>query len=1097
MEVDDFPDNERRKKTKFGRGSGQWRFAERTPSPVNEVSCEKIDDETPFKQHSHPSLAAAPSGDDEVAETSDEQEKPSRPQPPQWSTPNRDDQVASDTNLPAEADLASERHIPGEHVDADRSSSAAQEDIEIFNNATSTESTNRHEKKPPEKVDIPPTVDTEPTDISENTPLVEAAAQNLAQQHHEAVTKSPSKPTESIGHSTPASIISIGSSSVSSSGSEGSEEAEGASLPTGFEEEAGRRPSQDFGFDGSVFSKTQKASSPRFVHDKTEETEDLPVADAREESTTEETKSVEDESVDELKDADPYDKGLHDMKIGSNHRANQERSSMPLHPFDQTEHFELPDKVILSTQRPLDTQLMSAQDTSARPDSHLDSTNLLGVAAAQDQISGQQLHAVSLDSISYPALPDEGPRKGHETAKPAQQTSIEVIDLESEAEEDQLLGLVAKAESVASTSESVSQPKVLLLQNDDIPKSPSRQEEPDYRGTIDREETTTHATPADVAIIQPPWVVNRSGNGDGSLNEAAGEFQLERTVPENEGQIEDLVIDSEIGDTTLTNDSAAVHTLLPSHVKNDTSQPLIELPSTVPDSAAPPLQEQLPTPSTTQKTTFVSEPSTVSLKSVTETDTLPTPRLTQGISTGIEAPSSPAFSASAGQIQVDDEHQGERLSPLLSEASNKPTSSPPSISPITPIKKRSALVEKLRAIRRTSQNSPRARLSNSVNAASPWFAPKRSSQVVPDSEADSGFSESAEEVEKLTPRKPPSVLATPEKLPANTFIRSSPGENDAASLASTQYVPPSQPATGGLRTNLSYFVPLAALPSHFGTNTDTLAVVITSSSIARALSGPRDFTQSLYITDYSFNKSKNPITTAQIFRPNRVCFPEAQPGDAILLRNFKVQSYRKRISLLSTETSAWVVFREGVEPQVSGPPIEYGAEERAFARGHWKWWGSLDQDERARMHAAVPEQVVQKTSGRVKLKREGINGMGIELPGSQEAKNRAKKSDEWSTQALAKEWTVGINGLESHGRESEMLVTGRRGLRPRNARGKTMSESPEKDNPLPKNGKMVVKHVLRDGTKYVDDDSGNVANEKKAGLSVHELRDGTKYKDRR
>ena len=120
--------------------------------------------------------------------------------------------------------------------------------------------------------------------------------------------------------------------------------------------------------------------------------------------------------------------------------------------------------------------------------------------------------------------------------------------------------------------------------------------------------------------------------------------------------------------------------------------------------------------------------------------------------------------------------------------------------------------------------------------------------------------------------------------------------------------------------------------------------MIDSTAVARATAGPKDYHMTLHITDPS-SASPPSVTSARIFRPSKFPFPEAKQGDAILLRNFRVVSYRKQLGLLSTESSAWAVFRRGEEPQIKGPPVEFGAEERGFARGHWDWWGTVVQQD--------------------------------------------------------------------------------------------------------------------------------------------------------
>ena len=1089
---------------------------------MNEAPYVNADKETPSKNHYNLGIASSLSREAKTAMISVEQDEGWPLQPPRVKTPSTSVHVPLKENVPSEISVVAYKRMQDKPVDEEGQSLATCEQTEVRNISISVGPTDMFEHESPEEVeDLPlvtmqsrdiseretleevdklPSVDIEPNNVSEIASLAEVEAPRSVRQGRPVAMKLPYKKSDKIGSSPPSSAISIGSSSISSPESDEEEEDQGVFLASKMGKEIDTLSSQDLGFDGSVVPKLAAASPPQTVIDKMEELEDSSVADVENESITEETRSTAEESGKELSSAEAQSQGptSDDVQIDTNSRDSHDCSNTQLHSFDQSESFEPPDEANSPSQRPSDIPHMSEDATTVNADRHLDSTNISGTSVIQDLDSKQhRSSAVSSDSVTYPTLRDEKSHQNHETAKPRPKTTVEIIDLESEAEEDQQLRSIARAEPVSSLSGIVSQHEITLGQDSDISKSPKSQEDVIVGGTIDVEESITKSVSADPLAVPVPGMNHISGDENRIVDEELGQNRLNQRISTKEGQIKHNMTVLDLEDTSLSNQADAVQDLLPSQLRDENIQSLTEPPSTIPDSVAPSLKEQLPTPSTTQKTSFVSQPSTISLKSIPDEDTLPTPRLTQGTSTDIVASILPELPAKQRQPPTDNERPEESTSVLHNRHINEPTSSPPSYSPFTPVNKRSAFVERLKEMRKTSQSSPKARRSTGSNAASPWFAPKRSSQVVPDSEPDSGFSESADEVEKVTPKELPSIPATPEKPLAHSFIRSSPGENDAASVASSQYVPPSQPAIGGLRTNLSYFVPIAALRSHFGTQSDIFAVVVSTSSITRAPSGLRDFTRSLYITDYSVSKAKTPIITAQIFRPSRSCFPEVQLGDAILLRNFKVQSFQRRLSLLSTETSAWAVFHEGIEPQIRGPPVEYGAEERAFARGHWKWWASLNQDVKDYLQAAVSKEKVPPTKSKIKVKTEGINGMGVELPGSQEARHRGKKGDEWSTQALAKEWTVGIHSLEDHWHDSDMPVMERRSLRPRNARGRTLSESPEKEDAPPKNRKRGVKDTPRDRTRYVDDDSNNHAKEKQIGLRLHELRDGTKYEDRR
>ena len=159
-------------------------------------------------------------------------------------------------------------------------------------------------------------------------------------------------------------------------------------------------------------------------------------------------------------------------------------------------------------------------------------------------------------------------------------------------------------------------------------------------------------------------------------------------------------------------------------------------------------------------------------------------------------------------------------------------------------------------------------------------------------------------------------------------------------------------------TSNSYYVPLSNLRQHFSKTIDVLVVVVSSTKPSRAKGGPRHMHQSVYLADPSLTTADaTPIITAQIFRPNTSALPLLQPGDPILLRDFKVQPQKQRkMMLLSTGTSSWAVFGQGEDVQIRGPPVEFGPEERGFAKGLARWWSSLDTKTKEDMEASVPKK---------------------------------------------------------------------------------------------------------------------------------------------
>ena len=393
------------------------------------------------------------------------------------------------------------------------------------------------------------------------------------------------------------------------------------------------------------------------------------------------------------------------------------------------------------------------------------------------------------------------------------------------------------------------------------------------------------------------------------------------------------------------------------------------------------------------------------------------------------------------------------------------TSIEPLPMPKTPATVRTSnVIEKLKS--RSKEKKKENRTSNIAPVVSPWFEPKRSSQIasshgsspaslrgsrqasqvvadveissssqmIPDDD-DEGPGDLAEELKGADKDED---LSTHEQLVSK--IKQSPPDVVGEEVFETQIPRPST-SLPGLRTPLSYFAPLSSLPSHFSTSISILAILVSSTKPERAKKGPRDYTMTLRLSDPSLHQQQSsqappPSTpylkasqtsltsvTAMLFRPHHSALPTIrQPGDAILLRNFKATSLKGKIGLTSTESSAWAVFQsdKGWEPSVQGPPVEFGPEERAYASGLGRWWGSIKER------------------------------------GDEKVKGKGKGKDE--------------------------------------DKGAPLSSSPLA--PAPEDS--MLRHELRDGKEYVDDES--VIEEAKSERrdrrrSRHVLRDGKSYRD--
>jgi hypothetical protein len=190
----------------------------------------------------------------------------------------------------------------------------------------------------------------------------------------------------------------------------------------------------------------------------------------------------------------------------------------------------------------------------------------------------------------------------------------------------------------------------------------------------------------------------------------------------------------------------------------------------------------------------------------------------------------------------------------------------------------------------------------------------------------------------------------------------------------------------GIATSYSYFVPLSTLEKrlnnpgqpHHKSTIDVLSVVTQDTKKPeRAKSGPKDFFTVLSVIDPSVEDPGNAVTV-EVFRPYHAQLPVAHAGDIVLLRDFAVKSRKRQPYLLSTDASAWCVWRYAAnEPaasnndarpssshhtrasgldyareEVKGPPVELGEEERVRAGELHGWWQGLKEAADAPLNAA-------------------------------------------------------------------------------------------------------------------------------------------------
>nr|POE87266.1 hypothetical protein CFP56_29855 [Quercus suber] len=175
----------------------------------------------------------------------------------------------------------------------------------------------------------------------------------------------------------------------------------------------------------------------------------------------------------------------------------------------------------------------------------------------------------------------------------------------------------------------------------------------------------------------------------------------------------------------------------------------------------------------------------------------------------------------------------------------------------------------------------------------------------------------------------------------------------------------------GITTSFGYYHSLASIerllnpPSQqaFSSNHIDIIALVTekTSSAERAKSGPRDFFTVFKVHDLSLPDAED--VRVEVFRPWRAKLPEADIGDVVLLRSFIVKSRKRASYLLSTDTSAWCVWRYAdvsadrgrkdkpvwarrvsdgaggmVREETKGPQLEFGDEERQYVRALRATW---------------------------------------------------------------------------------------------------------------------------------------------------------------
>ena len=172
-----------------------------------------------------------------------------------------------------------------------------------------------------------------------------------------------------------------------------------------------------------------------------------------------------------------------------------------------------------------------------------------------------------------------------------------------------------------------------------------------------------------------------------------------------------------------------------------------------------------------------------------------------------------------------------------------------------------------------------------------------------------------------------------------------------------------------LRTDLSEFTALKVLRFHLNQKLDVFGIVTSSpAEPQRTKGGPRHYQITFNITDSSIAPSG--VTEVQVHRPYIEALPVVQKGDGILLRNFQVIAIKNRGFALRSEQNeacSWAVFKDGMaEPEIRGPPVEYGTAEQNHMAAMKEWYSTLDVTSVAKLQRANADKggVVGKGIGK-------------------------------------------------------------------------------------------------------------------------------------
>lgn len=426
--------------------------------------------------------------------------------------------------------------------------------------------------------------------------------------------------------------------------------------------------------------------------------------------------------------------------------------------------------------------------------------------------------------------------------------------------------------------------------------------------------------------------------------------------------------------------------------------------------------------------------------------------------------------------------------------------------------------------------------------SSPYFTPRRSARF--------STSPTREENIPLSSPQDSTFLSSPHQ---RTEKHQEEHRGEKSHLRHSPPLPARESLTArenGLLTPLGYYARLSSLHQYFGQLLDVIAVCSTSSTKAeRAKAGPKDYHTSMHLVDPTCDTDHTLGVLTQVFRPVKKALPVAQAGDIVILHNFKVHTVGRRFALLSSESSSWSVITfttnsDDFNVVTSGPPLEQGSAEADYALSLSHWWDNKhdttalnetvevmndgrsarepsdgpatrtrfrvksspiqsSQPFQSRGREETPLKENTEMQGDQRSNSDAEDGLGAgQLGGFAVSPSQPQKSLPGARRRRAN-MTDNISNEADKGQvlEDSDLDNPPSPLADRNERrGSTTSTAPSTITQTqgreftPRRSARIgrspsIVHELRDGTKYVDNTSGD------GDSLIHELRDGVTYID--